>query len=368
MIKQSLSLLTVIILSAPPLLAQKKSEKSVKPQKPKKVAATPYVPGPLFQTDEVLHFKLSGRLREIFNDRSSELPTYHPIRLQFKKKDSTLSIPVLVRTRGNFRRREENCAMPPLLINIEKLARLKSSVFEKQDKLKLVTPCKTDDYVIREYLVYKIYNLLTPYSFKARLAQVGFEDSLQKRKLETKYCILIEDEGKLAKRNGMFLWERKFVQMEKLRTDEFLKTALFEYLIGNTDWDVSYLHNIKLLYRDSTTIPTAVPYDFDHSGIVNAGYALPAEQLGIVSVRDRLYRGYCLDKSAFTETIALFNKFKNDIYSIYTSCNLLDGKYIKNTLKYLDEFYKTINNPREAEKELTMPCRLKERIVIKGYN
>jgi hypothetical protein len=142
---------------------------------------------------------------------------------------------------------------------------------------------------------------------------------------------------------------------------------MFQYMIGNTDWSLPFLHNIKLLYKDSSSIPVAVPYDFDHSGIVDAPYAMPPEQLGIASVRERIYRGYCQDKSDFTAMIALFNKHKDDLYKIYTSCTLLDAKSIKNTVRYLDDFYKTINNPREADRELSDPCRKKERIIIKGY-
>ncbi len=121
--------------------------------------------------------------------------------------------------------------MPPLLLNIVKSAKLKSTLFEKQDKLKLVTPCKGDEYVIQEYLVYKLYNLLTPKSFKARLVQVEFEDSLQKRKTETKYCILVEDENRVAKRNGSLLANTKMLSMQALNPDEFTRVAVFQFMI-----------------------------------------------------------------------------------------------------------------------------------------
>jgi hypothetical protein len=347
---------------------QKKVVKQPKIQKVKKVKTTPYVPGPLFNSDEVLQFKLIGRLRDIFSDRADGEVSYHAMRMQFKNKDSIVSVPLAARCRGHFRRKQENCAMPPLMLNFEKVARLRSTVFEKQDKLKLVTPCRNDDHVVREYLVYKLYNLFTPYSFKARLAHVEFQDSLQKRKTETRYCILIEDEDRLAKRNNMILWDKKMVYSEAVKKEEFTCTAMFQYLIGNTDWSVPYLHNIKLLFKDSTAVPVAVPYDFDHSGIVDAPYALPPEQLGIASVRERIYRGYCQDKSAFANMIATFNKMKDDIYKVYTSCTLLEAKYVKNTIRYLDDFYKTINNPKDMEKEFTDPCRKKERIIIRGFD
>ena len=142
-----------VVFSAVPVNAQ---QKIAKPKKVKKVnpakSKLPYSAGPLFDGEEILRLKLSGKLREILTDRGENV-SYHPMLLQYKKKDSTtVSIPVQVRARGHFRRRKENCSMAPLLLNIEKSAKLKSTLFEKQDKLKLVTPCKGEEYVIKEYL------------------------------------------------------------------------------------------------------------------------------------------------------------------------------------------------------------------------
>lgn len=357
-------LFATVPVNAQPKSAKPKKVKKVNPEKSK----LPYSAGPLFNDEEILRFKLTGRLREILSDRGENV-SYHPMLLQYKKKDSTtVSIPLQVRARGHFRRRKENCTMAPLLLNIEKSAKLKSTLFEKQDKLKLVTPCKGDEYVIKEYLVYKLYNLFTPKSFKARLVQVEFEDSLQKRKPETHYCMLVEDENKLAKRNGFIIADTKMISMEALDPEEFTRAAVFQYMIGNTDWSVPYLHNIKLIKKDSMHIPDPIPYDFDHSGIVSAPYAMPAEQLNLPSVRDRLYRGYCQNISAFNNTIAEFNRLKDDIYKVYTSCTLLDPKDIKTATRYLDDFYKIINNPKTAERAFTEPCRATERIVIQGYD
>src|SRR6266516_6714340 len=112
---------------------------------------------------------------------------------------------------------------------------------------------------------------------------------------------------------------------------------------GNTDWSVPYLQNIKLITSDSTTALFAVPYDFDHAGIVDAPYAGAAPELEISSIRERIYRGYCeKDKKLFAETFELFNKFKVDFYKVYTTCSLLSDKYIRSTTKFLNDFYKVI--------------------------
>jgi len=327
----------------------------------------PHQQSRFFDSDEMLHFKLVGKLNDLFNDRNKNI-AYHPLLLQYARKDSSLvSIQLKARTRGHFRRLKENCKMPPLLLNFPNSEQVKNSVFGKQNKLKLVVPCQGDEYVIREWLVYKVYNIISGMSFRAKLVLVDFEDSSMRRKTETHYCILIEDEKKVAERSKAFVWNRKMLTMKNIEDEQFRTMAVFQYMIGNTDWGVPYLQNIVLITRDSAKAPYAVPYDFDHAGIVDAPYAGPAEELGISSIRERLYRGYCeSDKSNFAKTFELFNHLKNDIYNLYTSCPLLKPKYVKFVTGYLDDFYKTINSNKETEAEFGNPCKTDVRVEIKG--
>ena len=197
----------------------------------------------LFDSTDILHFKLTGKLNNLFNDRGDN-SSYHPVLLQYMEKDSNLvSIQLMVKTRGHFRRMKGMCSMPPLLLDFRKEENNKS-IFAYQNKLKLVVPCRGDDYVIREWLAYKIYNLITEKSFKARLVQVDFEDSLKQRKPETHYCFLLEDDKKVADRNNAYVRKPKMLAMQNTNKEEFKKMAVFEYLIGNTDWSVPYLQNI----------------------------------------------------------------------------------------------------------------------------
>ncbi|MEO8763318.1 MAG: hypothetical protein ABI416_03485 [Ginsengibacter sp.] len=321
----------------------------------------------LFENEDILHFRLVGKLNNLFNDRSENM-SYHPMLLQYKDKDSSLfSINIMVKTRGHFRRLKQNCKMPPLLLNFSKGEKSKSSLFEMQGKLKLVVPCQGDEYIIKEWLAYKVYNIITDKSFAARLAMVDFEDSLSKRKTESHYCILLEDEDKMAQRNKTFIWKKKMLNMKDIDSDEFKKMAVFQYMIGNTDWGIPYLQNIVLISRDTTKAVYAVPYDFDHSGIVDAPYAGPAEELELSSVRERAYRGYCEnDKKAFAKTFDLFNRLKNEIYNVYTGCTLLKPKYVKTVSNYLDDFYETINSSKQTETEFQKPCKTNIRIELKG--
>lgn len=321
----------------------------------------------LFEGDDVLHFKLVGKLNSLFNDRSDN-SSYHPLLLQYWQKDSSLvSINIRSKTRGHFRRMKSNCKMPPLLLDFPK-EQSENSIFKGQDKLKLVVPCQGDDYVIKEWLVYKLYNLISEKeSFRAKLALVDFEDSLNQRKPETHYCILVEEDKKMAERNEAFVWKRKMLDMKNINHEQFTTMAVFQYLIGNTDWGIPYLQNVVLIARDSLMLPLAIPYDFDHAGIVDAPYAAPAPELELTSVRERLYRGYCeKDLSAFAPTFELYNKLKPDIYNLYTNCSLLNPKYIKFVKNFFDDFYSTINNHKKIDDEFGRPCTTNERVEIKG--
>jgi len=322
----------------------------------------------LFETDKIIDIILSGNVWDILGDRGDN-PQLHPIKVAYKGEDSSeISLPAEGRARGHFRKIPENCYYPPILVQFTKSDALKSSIFKEQDKIKLVMPCKGDDYVVREWLVYKLYNLVTPKSLRARLVRAKLTNAKSNKADPSFYGILLEEEKQMAKRNGAIAVTRKLLPGEVSEQD-FLTMTVFEYLIGNTDWSIQYLQNIKLIATDSGAIATAVAYDFDMAGIVNTRYAKPAEELQMNSVRDRRYRGYCIeDMKKFDQSIALFNRIKKDIYSLYNDCTLVDEKYKKSTIQYLDEFYAVINNPDKLKKEFGYPCDKNGtgRVVIKG--
>ncbi|MDQ3682239.1 MAG: hypothetical protein M3352_04090 [Bacteroidota bacterium] len=329
------------------------------------ITAQPASSNNVFDSDEVLEIRLSGNIRQLFNDRG-DAPQYHPLVLGYKNNEGKdVSITLKARTRGNFRRDRENCTYPPILLNFQSITN-KGSLFEGQDKLKLVTPCREEEYIFREYLVYKLYNLITPKSFKARLVKVNFYDT-QKKRETVFYSFLIEEDEQMAKRNKTKIINRKQILGESTETETFLKMAVFQYMIGNTDWSVPYLHNIRIIAFDSLSIPSVVPYDFDHAGIVNAPYAMPPEQLALSSTQERRFRGYCItDWKTMDEVVATFIRLKDDVYKLYTTNTFLDARYVKSTTKFLDEFYATISNQKKMRSEFSYPCKEGPKITIKG--
>jgi hypothetical protein len=308
-------------------------------------------PKPLFADYEPVSFTLTTRMQSIYRDRikpkEGEKDQPHPARMTFAQagKD-TLHVPVVLTVRGNFRRSASNCRYPPLYLNLPKKA-MSNSVFAGQNKLKLVTPCQTDELVVREYMVYRLFNLLTDMSFRAKLAQVTYVDSV-KKKVETHWGILLEDADDMAGRNHARLSK---VKMKAQYTDSLTMAtaAVFEYMIGNTDWSVPFQHNMRLLVDTARTRPFVVPYDFDHAGIVEAPYANPAEQLGIASVRERIYRGPTYLPAVLNRVFARYNELKPQFYALYQSEKRLSADYARNTIRYLDEFYQIINSPSLAQ-------------------
>jgi hypothetical protein len=310
----------------------------------------------LFDSDEVIELNLLGDLKTVFKDRGDD-PQYHSATLQYKADLKTINIPLKIKTRGHFRKISSNCKYPPILLNFKKSSTPKSSVFDGQDKMKLVTHCRGEKYVINEYLVYKLYNLITPRSFKARLVRVVFKDTVKNKSSIPYYGILLEEEKQMAKRNQSSSLEKIGLRPEVTQKEDFLKMAVFEYMIGNTDWSVQYQQNIKLIKTDSTSLPIAIPYDFDHAGIVRAPYAKPAPELQLSSTLQRRYRGYCMpEMNQFTEAFETFNRLKDDFYALYDGNPLLSSSYQSQTLKFLDRFYETINDPKKVRYAFSYPC------------
>jgi hypothetical protein len=319
--------------------------------------------------EEIITMTLSGDLKDLLNDRTGK-PEFRAVTLSYLESDSSvISVPIRSRTRGNFRRATGNCTHPPLLLNFSKRNR-RGTIFDQQDRMKLVMPCRGDKYVLHEYYVYKLYNLISPKSFRAQLVKLILIDpELKTREKGPFFGILLEEEDQMAARNNSISIEKQLIRPEQTNRNEFLNMAVFQYMIGNTDWSVQYRQNIKLIATDSSTRAVTVPYDFDLAGIVGAPYAKPAAELNLRSTRQRRYRGFCMDEMAAFEKVFLnFNELKEDIYSLYTNSELLDKRYIRTTLKYLDDFYDTINDSKRAKREFQYPCLEggTGNVVIKG--
>lgn len=343
------ALSVVAALFAAPLTAQ---------DPPAQASARPG-PAPLFASHAPLIIRLEADYGTIFKERDDE-STYHPARLTLAGSNGT-PINVELRTRGHYRLQSKICGFPPLRVNFPKDS-VGGTVFEGQDKIDLATHCqdRRDQYeqiTLLEYLIYRSYNLLTDKSFRVRLGHVTYVDSAGKRDTVTKYAFFVEDKPALAERIGGKVFNQMEIHDENTDRDLMTLTALFEYLIGNTDWSVWALHNILLVEKPGEMFPTAVPFDFDWSGVISAPYARPDARLPIKHVRERLFRGYCRVPEELAPVIALFNEKKDEIYALYQNQEGLTEETKKETLEYYDAFYKIINDPRAVDREIVRKCR-----------
>ena len=313
----------------------------------------------LFESDEMISVTLSTDFRTLFKDRADD-PQQQPATISYVGEDGdTLSQELKVRLRGNFRKK--HCNFPPIRLNFAK-KEAKGTVFEGEDKLKLVTHCqdynsKYEQYVLMEYLAYRMYNVLTEKCFKVRLVHITYEDTAKKRKPVTTYGFLIEDEEAMALRNAGTNVELTGYHQEKTEAEHILMLSLFQYMIGNTDWSVPALHNIRLITTKESQLPYAVPYDFDFSGLVNASYANPNPQLDIETVTDRLYRGFCRSEEELASQIAIFQDKKDQFYALIENLEPLSRRSRRSAVSFLDDFYKSTSNEKRIRYAFEFTCR-----------
>ena len=313
----------------------------------------------LFSTNEVLHLTIRGDIKGVLKDVSDDREE-HPAVVEYVQNEDTIRLNVKMQARGNFRRSSENCNFPPLSLDFKK-KETEKTLFEGINKIKLVTHCisgskQFQQYVIEEYLVYRTYNIITDTSYHARLAWITYYDTISEKVVQESYSILIEPDKALEERLGIIEFEKKYVMQEKTRYDHAAKLSVFQYMIGNTDWAVTTLHNIKLFTADTTQPAYAIPYDFDWSGIINAMYAKPLPRFGTSSVTERIFRGFCRPLDEFKTTFEFYNSKKAEIYSLYQDFDLLKESEKKRIIQYLDDFYKIIGNDRLIKVEFLDAC------------
>ncbi|MFT5137102.1 MAG: hypothetical protein ACI8XV_002139 [Arenicella sp.] len=329
-----------------------------------------YANKPLFEDDKPIKAVLSAPLSQLYKQRKKEVRLYQDATLSFQGEHGTQKANLKVRTRGNWRRL--NCKHPPLRLNFKKKAN-DGGLFERQDKLKLVGQCKNgskyEEFVGLEYLVYKIWEELSPHHLKSRRIEMSYVDTDERMKPRTVNTFVIESIEDAAKRSNKKLLDIEKIKRRQLDRQATALAEIFQLFIGNTDYSTitgqpgsTCCHNIRLI-ADKTDSPETstgvipIPYDFDVSGFVDAPYAAPAAQYPIEDVRRRYFSGTCKEERHFTSAITRFNDRKTAIYDIVNNAEFLSTFSLKKTRNYLDAFYTLIDNPERVQKEILERCR-----------
>jgi len=248
----------------------------------------------LFEKDELLEITLRFDITAFKKYKSKEENLPALLTLYLNKTDS-VNKEIKIKSRGQTRL--AICSFPPIRINFKKTDS-SNDEFSDIDKIKMVTHCDPGNqiYILKEYLAYKLYNVLTEYSYRVRLARIKYINTAKNSKPVIEYAFFIEPDGILGKRiNGTEVLTKNLTQ-KNIKPEMMDRMAIFNYMIGNTDWSVPIKHNLIVFSQAISAKPNLgaiVPYDFDYSGLVNTDYAVPFEGLGLKSVRERRYLGIC---------------------------------------------------------------------------
>ncbi len=267
-----------------------------------------------------------------------------------------------IRTRGRFRLDPANCSFPPLRIEIS-AREGRGTLLDGIDDTKLVSSCRPgrdsyDQLVILEYLAYRTYGLLTEASFRVRRLEVTFVDTSGEHEPETRSAFVIEEDEELAARLDSELFELeegRNLNPAGVESRSQLTVSVFQYMIGNTDWSTVAGHNVELLSRGNAA--HAVPYDFDSSGLVNAPYATFDPDLGIRTVRERKYRGYCVNAFLVGLVLDDFRARREETLALWAAEPGLDDTSRAEAIRYLESFYEDIETNDRAERRFLRDCR-----------
>ncbi|MFN0173782.1 MAG: hypothetical protein ACKVU0_03955 [Saprospiraceae bacterium] len=255
---------------------------------------------------------------------------------------------VEVKTRGKFRRKIS--VFPPLKLKFKKKD-LVANGLDTINEIKLVLPCyeseKGDELIVREYLAYRMFEHLTPVSMRARLIRLSIRDTHVEKTKKPMYAIFLEDEEELVSRLNGVLVEEYGIPTDSLHTNQAALMVMFQYMIGNTDWEISMQRNVRFVRSRETGKTFVVPYDFDFSGLVSAPYSSPSSETGLKTVRDRFLMSNGLKPEPL---LRAFNKLSSAKQALYAACK---SKYLNNAASEdMDNFLRRFFEKAEGKKEI----------------
>ena len=313
---------------------------------------------PLFAQDDVLTLTLTGPMGTMSRDVDAK-PVAGVLKVGGAAPET---LPVELSVRGITRRKKEICSFPPLRVEFTQKPGT-SSVFKGQKELKLVTHCQRDaafqQYVLLEYLAYRLYNALTPDSFDVRLAKIDYVGD-DGRALATRIGFFIEDVKDVARRNG----EERFKGVARISASQLdaaaaARFAVFQYMISNLDWAMTAgptgkdcCHNARLMSAhgapDASNGLIPVPYDFDYSGLVNAPYAVPPNGIHVSNVRERRYRGFCIHNEEAKSFLAQLATRRDSLIAVLNETPQLEDRTRQNAAAYLGDFFEVAGSPSKT--------------------
>lgn len=259
-----------------------------------------------------------------------------------------------VKPRGKFRRKVS--MFPPLKLKFKK-KELVGAGLDTLNEIKLVLPCYDsdlgDELIIREYLIYRMYEQMTEASMRARLIRLTIRDTHVESAKKPMYAILLEDEEELVARLKGELREDYGMSSDSLHPNQTALMVMFQYMIGNTDWDISMLRNVRMVRAPLSGRILPIPYDFDFSGFVSAPYSSPSSDTGLKTVRDRFLMPNGMKPETLKRALVMLKSYKAGFYAL---CN---SKYLSYSASedikgYLRGFFEQIEGKNEIPQMMKM--------------
>ena len=324
-------------------------------------------PKPLFASDAILQLRIEAPFSNLIRAAPHSTNAFDAKLIVKGPAAETLAIKLS--PRGISRRTTEACEFPPLKIEFTEKPGAES-LFKGQKSLKLATHCRDDfnyqDYGLLEFLAYRLHNILTPLSFRVRLAEIDYAETGSSSVRIHRHGFLVEDIDELAERNN--LHDVKIEKMDRgmLNGDATARSDLFQYLIGNQDWSdvmgtagTNCCHNIRLLAasKEGRTDLVPIAYDFDSSGLVNPPYALPPTTVPIRTVRTRYYRGYCQFNAQATAAAQEALAKRDELMSTVDATPALTSHGKNSARQYLESFFSDLADPARLQKQILERCR-----------
>jgi hypothetical protein len=312
----------------------------------------------LFETEEPLDVVLAANLKSLKASKSDTI--FFSTFIKYKNASGMAdSVPVDLRARGNSRRAQ--CFFPPLWLKIPN-GEAKNTPFHGNRSLKLVVPCEDGQYyndlITKEYIIYKLYEGISPYYFRSRMIKLTLTDTQTKKtKTYTLNAFVIEDVDNVAENYDAKIIESGLILPHLINDTLALKQDFFAFMIGNTDWSNATQHNVRMLdLGEKKYVP--VSYDFDYSGFVNAPYAVPYDYLPIDRVTQRLYRGICRSPELTQLVRTGFLQRESKILEIMDRYqSQLPKSEFASARNYLEEFFTILKNDTSFESQMISTCQ-----------
>ncbi len=326
----------------------------------------------LFEADSMLELTMTVNLDALC--RPSEDPDCDYVPSTFQYRDSSgeeQTVPISIRRRDGWRALHTNCQVPTLFVRFT-AEDASGTPFENQTTLALTSHCGKglvpdnvesptlpdhfERYVINEYLGYRLYNLVTDASLKTRLVRMTYVDPDNARLSFTRDAFFSEHFAALAERLETRLLPQGSFNPAQLDQPAADQMALFQFMIGNTDWSIAQQENIILLEGvDGRQIP--VLFDLDLSGLVNAHYATPAPGLPIKAVTQRYFMGECRENTDWEALFAKFEGLRSAILTELSGTPGLGRGDRRMTGVFLDEFFHIIGSVKAREQYIIEACQ-----------